>query len=58
LREKLEACCQPLTPEEVLGHLRILYDALERSQRWVSEEELEAVNAAIEVLKLTIKEGE
>lgn len=56
-RQELEHLCQPLTPEVVLENLRSLYDDLSNSPGWVSDEELETLNACIEVLKVVIKEA-
>ena len=56
-RKKLESFCKPLAPEEALDDLRTLYDVLANSPGWVSDEELECLNAAIEVLKAVIKEA-
>ena len=56
-REKLESLCEPLAPEGALDTLRTLYDDLANSPGRVSDEELECLNAAIEVLKAVIKEA-
>lgn len=54
LREELEACCQPLTPEEVLEGLQELYDYASNSPRIEEEHDLPLLNAAIEVLRKVI----
>lgn len=54
--QQLADACQPLTPEEALQALRDLYDDLANSPGWVTDEELEALNAAIQVLSLAIEE--
>ena len=55
-RQELEKLCQPLKPGEVLDTLRNLYDDLSNSPGWASEEELESLNASIEVQKAVTKE--
>ena len=54
LREELETCCQPLTPEEALESLQELYDYASNSPRIEEEHDLPVLNAAIEVLRKVI----
>ncbi|GEM_PF-6414487 len=57
-RQELGSLCQPLAPEQALDILHNLYDDLANSPGWVTDEELECLNAAIEVLRAVIKETE
>lgn len=49
--QELAKLCKPQTPEEVLENLKDLYHVLSNSPGWVSDYELETLNAAIEVFK-------
>jgi hypothetical protein len=51
LREQVEACCKPLTPEQALEDLQELYDYTSASPRVEEGHDLLALNAAIEVLR-------
>ena len=56
-RKELERCCHPLTPEEALQRLQELYNWLSMSPRIESEDDLEALNAAIEVMRKVMEEA-
>lgn len=55
-REDLVRLCAPLSPEVALATLQEFYDDLAGLPDGVTEEELEALNGGIEVLKACIQE--
>lgn len=55
-RGQVEDACLPLTPDEVLERLRGLYDHCSSSLTMDEEADLYSLNAAIEVLKLVLRE--
>ena len=56
-RKELERCCYPLTPEKTLQRLQELYNWLSMSPRIESGDDLEALNAAIEVMRKAVEEA-
>ena len=51
---QVEGACQPLTPEEVLVQLEKLYEWAQVSTCDFEDNELYALNAAIEMVKLAV----